>query len=193
MRQLGFFGYGSLVNCATHTYGDPRPARLTGWRRVWRGTTLRKVAYLSVEPDSTTTLQGLVARVPDTDWKALDQREAAYRRHDVSDLVTHDNPALQTAVYQVEPRHIAATADHPILLSYIDVVVQGYLQVFGEAGVQHFFDTTDGWNTPILNDRADPVYPRHQRLTADETALVDAYLAAVMQKTEQTGLTGKGL
>lgn len=193
MSNLAFFGYGSLVNCATHSYHAHRPAQLAGWRRVWRGTHLRKVAYLSVKPDETCILQGLVAQVHDDSWSALDAREAAYRRHDVSHLVTHDGPALQTAVYQVEPHHIAPPADHPILLSYIDVVVQGYLHIFGQAGVQHFFDTTAGWGTPILNDRADPVYPRHQTLSAAETALVDTHLAAVMQKTEKAGLTGEGV
>ena len=33
----------------------------------------------------------------------------------------------------------------PILLSYLDVVVQGYLAEFGEAGVARFFASTDGW------------------------------------------------
>jgi hypothetical protein len=32
---------------------------------------------------------------------------------------------------------------------------------------------------PILNDRAAPRYPRHQRLSAAETAQVDAMLRAV--------------
>ncbi|MGJ8621734.1 MAG: gamma-glutamylcyclotransferase family protein [Yoonia sp.] len=193
MKQLGFFGYGSLVNCATHSFADPRPAQLAGWRRVWRGTHLREVAYLSVEPDNATTLQGLVARVPDTDWAALDAREGAYLRHDVSHLVSHDLPDLQTAVYQVEARHIAPAQAHPILLSYLDVVVQGYLRIFGESGVQHFFETTAGWDTPMLNDRAAPIYPRHQTLTARETALVDDHLAAVVQQTEKPHLTGERL
>jgi hypothetical protein len=57
------------------------------------------------------------------------------------------------------------------------VVVQGYLREFGEAGVKRFFDTTDGWEAPVLNDRADPVYPRHRVLTADERTLVDDLLA----------------
>ena len=54
----------------------------------------------------------------------------------------------------------------------------------GHAGVSHFFETTDGWDAAILNDRADPVYPRHQALSKDERALVDRHLAAVMEKAE---------
>ena len=66
-----------------------------------------------------------------------------------------------------------------MLLSYIDVVVQGYLREFGEAGVARFFDTTDGWNAPIADDRADPVYGRHQRLNSNERGLVHDHLHAV--------------
>ncbi|MFA8440510.1 gamma-glutamylcyclotransferase [Yoonia sp.] len=138
MNEPAFFGYGSLVNLATHRYGDPRPAVLHGWRRVWQRTALRKAAYLSVTPCAQTVLRGVVARVPNADWAALDLREAAYQRHDVSDTISHEGPAAPTAVYQVRPEHIAKDSDHPILLSYVDVVVQGYLAMYGHAGVAHF-------------------------------------------------------
>ena len=151
-----FFGYGSLVNLATHNYDDPRPAMLHGWRRVWQQTQLRKAAFLSVMPCPTTTIHGVIARVPGADWAALDQREAAYQRHDVSNAVHHDGPRAVTAVYQVKEEHVSRAQDHPILLSYLDVVVQGYLHRFGEDGVARFFETTDGWHTPILNDRMTP-------------------------------------
>ena len=183
MSDPAFFGYGSLVNLATHDYQKPRPAVLSGWRRRWERTDLRKAAFLSVVPDEATALQGIVAEVPGADWAALDKREAAYLRHDVSDTVRHNGPRAQTAVYQVSPAHLAADDDHPILLSYLDVVIQGYLRMYGEDGVQHFFETTDGWGTHVLNDRAAPIYPRHQQLSTAERALVDEHLAAVMQQT----------
>ena len=180
MNDPAFFGYGSLVNTATHQFADPRPATLQGWRRIWRGTNLRKAAFLSVEPDPDCRLQGLVARVPNADWATLDLRERAYQRHDVSHLIQHDGPRAPTAVYQVQPDHIAKTTNHPILLSYLDVVVQGYRNVFGDAGVAHFFQTTHGWDAPIHDDRASPLYPRHQLLTAQERALVDRHLTAMV-------------
>jgi hypothetical protein len=184
MSDPAFFGYGSLVNLATHSYDDPRPAVLQGWRRVWQRTNLRKAAFLSVAPCPDTVLHGVIARVPGADWVALDQREAAYQRHDVTVTVHHDGPKAPTAVYQVKPAHLSDAQDHPILRSYLDVVVQGYLKVHGEAGVAQFFDTTDGWDMLIFDDRTAPLYPRHQVLTAAETALVDHHLAAVMQKAE---------
>ncbi|MEL6681316.1 MAG: gamma-glutamylcyclotransferase family protein [Pseudomonadota bacterium] len=180
MSDPAFFGYGSLVNLGTHAYADPTPATLKGWRRVWRTTTLRETAFLSVERCAKTEIKGIIAHVPGADWSALDAREAAYQRHDVTDETGHHKP---TAVYQVAPAHLGQTGPQPILLSYIDVVVQGYLDVFGEEGVAHFFETTGDWQA-VLNDRSAPRYKRHVPVTTKEQALVDHHLAAVMQDTE---------
>lgn len=170
-----FFGYGSLVNTRTHSYPAPTPTTLPGWRRVWRQTVLRDVAFLSVEPAQGAEIQGLTAQVPDADWVALDAREHGYQRQDITDTLNATRP---TALYLVEERHFS-DSDGVILQSYLDVVVQGYLHQFGEAGVAAFFATTAGWDIPIRNDRDDPRYPRAQVLTPEETALVDSHIAAL--------------
>jgi hypothetical protein len=54
------------------------------------------------------------------------------------------------------------------------VVLQGFIQIYGELGVREFMDTTDQWNRPVLNDRAAPLYPRHQKLEDRQRQLVDA-------------------
>ncbi|MFA7433603.1 MAG: gamma-glutamylcyclotransferase family protein [Gemmobacter sp.] len=173
--EPAFFGYGSLVNRATHDYPGARPARLAGWRRVWVHTALRPVAFLSAEPAAGVEIDGLAALVPGGDWAALDAREYAYRRHPV---VTGDGRAVQ--VYAV-PEDGAArpSARHPVLLSYLDTVAQGFLREFGRDGLARFFATTAGWDVPVLDDRASPRYPRAQGLTGAERALVDARLAAL--------------
>ena len=176
-----FFGYGSLVNPATHDFRDPQPARLTGWRRAWRHTDLRPVAFLTAIPAPGHAIDGMIARVPHADWEALDQREWAYDRIQATNHISHAlEQAPEISVYAVpESRQRDSTVQYPVLLSYLDVVVQGYVRAFGLEGVQHFFDTTDGWDAPILNDRAEPRYPRHQQLKPDETALVDRHLARI--------------
>lgn len=169
-----FFGYGSLVNRATHSYPDARPAQLCGWRRVWVRTARRDVVFLSVEPDLDTDIDGLIAAVPHADWQALDARETGYDRISSGRAVVHDVfPAPDTAHYSIAPQHRRNGGNHTILLSYLDVVVQGFHREYGVEGVRRFFDTTHGWDTPVLNDRAAPRYPRHQVLTEAETALVD--------------------
>jgi hypothetical protein len=173
-----FFGYGSLVNRKTHDYGNAEPAKARGWKRVWRHTALRPVAFLTAIPDPNAEIEGLIAPVPNGDWKALDHREHAYDRVQLSELPHHPLPFTpKVAIYSIpEGKHGAPTMAHPVLLSYLDVVVQGYLTEFGEDGVERFFNTTDGWDAPILDDRQHPHYPRHQSLSTDETSLVDDWL-----------------
>lgn len=173
------FGYGSLVNRRTHDYPEAWRARVSGWRRAWRRSPERARAYLTVVPGPEDFVEGLVAVVPGESWPALDARERAYQRHDVNDLISHGAPrALDVALYAIpEGAHLDPGDDNPTVLSYIDVVVQGYLAEFGPAGVQHFFESTEGWHIPVIDDRAAPVYVRAQELSAEETSLVDAALS----------------
>ncbi|RLK02622.1 gamma-glutamylcyclotransferase family protein [Ruegeria conchae] len=189
MADPYFFGYGSLVNLSTHDFPDPRPARLKGWRRAWRHTDLRPVAFLTAVPDPASEIDGMIAHVPKNDWVALDEREWAYERVPATRSVTHTlTQEAEIAVYAVpHDRHTAPSNHHPLLLSYIDVVVQGYLRAFGSDGADRFFATTDGWDAPILNDRAEPRYPRHQQLKPTETEFVDDRLQRVSARVLQTG------
>lgn len=181
-----FFGYGSLVNQRTHAYEAVQNATLTGWRRAWRHTTHRSAAFLTVQPCPKTQIDGIIAAVPNADWQALDAREYAYLRHPVTTQITASQRPTDTAVYAIpEGHHTHPTAQHPILLSYLDVVVQGYFQRFGELGVTRFFETTDGWDAPIRNDRATPIYPRAQTLSQVETAIVDRWIETLSTQVQQ--------
>ncbi|WP_299152213.1 gamma-glutamylcyclotransferase family protein [uncultured Tateyamaria sp.] len=174
-----FFGYGSLVNRATQSYPQTQAARLNGWRRVWVRTEVRDVVFLSIHPSPGHSIDGLIAAVPNADWAALDLRETGYARRDVSGQITHNAPASDIAAYQVPVQDQRVGGAHHILLSYLDVVVQGFANEFGPAGAEAFFATTDGWDTPVLDDRAQPLYPRAQTLNPQERALTDRLLAQV--------------
>lgn len=178
MNNKHVFGYGSLVNRNTHDYNDMKQAQLPGWHRVWRHVEGRNVAFLTVERDDKSAIDGLTAQVPDTQWKALDERESSYVKESATSL-SHHLPDGSDIHFYHAPRHLHIHSEtlKPILLSYIDVVVQGFLSEFGEDGVARFFETTFGWEAPILNDRSAPIYPRHQNLSASETELVDHHLA----------------
>ena len=113
-------------------------------------------------------------------WQPSPRAEA---RRELRGLVSHARHAAQTdpapgevSVYAVDPADWVPQGDHVILRSYLDVVMQGFLHVFGSDGAAQFVRTTDGWDIPIRDDRAAPIYPRAQVLTAEETALVDALL-----------------
>ncbi len=181
MSEVWVFGYGSLVNRATHDYRAVHPARLRGWRRAWRHTDLRPLAYLTAVPCDGAEIDGAIAAVAETGWPALDAREHAYDRVAVPEVVRDLDAgaaAVPAVLYAIpEGRHGRPTTAHPVLLSYLDVVVQGYLRMFGTDGVTRFFATTDGWEAPIADDRARPLYPRAKVLEPEERALVDRHLA----------------
>lgn len=174
-----FFGYGSLVNRATHTYPEAQTATARGWLRAWRHTGAREFAFLTAVPEPGAEIHGLIAAVPGADWVALDAREHAYERRVDTANIRHTRPqTAEIAIYAIAPEKMVAPTDkHPILLSYLDVVVQGYLTEFGADGPAHFFQTTLGWDAPVLDDRAAPIYPRHQVLSAEEREITDAALA----------------
>lgn len=178
MTDPWFFGYGSLVNRATHDHEEAHPARLRGWRRVWRHTALRPVAFLTAIPDPEAEIDGLIAAVPGADWRALDVREHAYDRV-AAEQVAHGAPtAFNIHLYTIpDGKHGRPDRLHPVLLSYIDVVVEGYLNEFGTDGVARFFASTAGWEAPIADDRRDPRYSRHRAVAPATRRLVDARLS----------------
>ena len=102
MTKPHFFGYGSLVNAATHSYPDALPATVNGWRRWWRHTTFHDSAFLTVTPDPTCSIEGLLAQVPGDDWAALDNSETGYFRSPVpqSDLTHGADFAMSVLIYQ---------------------------------------------------------------------------------------------
>ena len=178
MNDPYFFGYGSLVNLSTHEYQDPKAASLSGWRRIWLNNYMRDAAFLSVHPAEGAEIDGIIARVPDADWIALDARETGYDRLDATDQLLVDlEPTVDCAVYVVPRTRVTDTGKKsPILLSYLDVVLQGFMQIYGSDGLDHFFATTDSWDRPVHNDRHKPIYPRHRHLDAKELTCVNAFL-----------------
>ena len=187
MTDPFFFGYGSLVNSGTHAYPEFHHATLPGWRRAWRRAHGRPAAFLTVVRDRSTSIDGVIASVPGADWQALDEREGAYARIPAPE-VRHPLPGpLDLAVYAIAERaHEDPTERNPILLSYLDTVVQGFLTHWGRNGVDRFFASTDGWSAPILNDRDAPIYSRVQRTTEAERDLVDALLESVNARPFQS-------
>lgn len=168
--QKRFFGYGSLVNRLTHDGTDIRRETVTGWRRTWARASGRPVSFLTVEHAPGIAIDGLSAEVPKGDWTALDLREASYVRAEA-------HPG--TAIYHLPHGSSAPPSKaHPVILSYLDVVVEGFLAEYGEDGVARFFETTSRWDAPILDDRADPRYSRHRGVGARVRHLVDRHLSA---------------
>jgi len=176
MTPSHVFGYGSLVNARTHDLHGVEGARLRGFRRIWQPSPLRPVAYLTVVAERGGHVLGATAEVPGHHWPALDERERAYRRRSLDGEAIGGRTGVEVYVADgvVPPKR-----DQPILMSYLDVVIQGFLEVHGTDGAMDFFRSTAGWETPVLNDRPAPRYMRHQPTSRGVRALVDKGLAEV--------------
>ncbi|MGJ8570248.1 MAG: gamma-glutamylcyclotransferase [Hoeflea sp.] len=194
---VGYFGYGSLVNRATLTTGlvQAHRARLKGWRRSWRprpdmgptpGVTLPDgitPSLLSVHRAEGFSIDGLLVIDLAVNLVGIDAREFRYHRRDIglADLEFTDpghglGADITLHVYEARVEHPAADGPAPILRSYLDAVMQGFLREFGPEGVHRFVAETDAFHMPIHEDRHAAIYPRAVSLSASEIALFDAAL-----------------
>lgn len=161
-------GYGSLINPATHTYEFvSEHARVPDWERSWTHRTRHRgqnVTGLTINPRKGATVTGTLLRPQnDAAWQELTQREAGY---DLRALPSsHDG---QTVGGYQSRTSVAGDTEHPILRSYLDAVLQGVMRFWGNDGLVEFVATTEGWQTPILEDRDDPIYARPVKLTDEE-------------------------
>lgn len=183
-----YFGYGSLVNRETRPAQEiAYPARLKGWRRVWEHRVThpnrdKRCTSLSIESFDTgqfpasaagpAAIDGVVVRLPLSDLHQLDEREAGYERltlpisdfdlpQVLTDQLLGEMHSQSVMVYRSLPHNRAlADDDHPVLQSYIDCVMAGFLRCYGESGVQAMISSTRGWERAIFNDRDEPYYPR---------------------------------
>ncbi|MEL6919862.1 MAG: gamma-glutamylcyclotransferase family protein [Pseudomonadota bacterium] len=185
---IAYFGYGSLVNPATHRTPvvGYTTARLKGWKRSWvprpDWDDALPIALLSASPDgSDDWLDGLLVFDTVTSLPSLDEREAGYRRVQVSADAVAVSSFLPrgTPIYVYEALPIKTSENGPgaILQSYLDAVLQGYAHMHGDAAIAGFVDETGNFDTPVLKDRDTPLYPRAVTLHDHERALIDAATA----------------
>lgn len=180
---IAYFGYGSLVNLGSlrTPYISAHRATLRGWKRAWLARPKVEgsfaptdgLAFLSVVRSPGAAIDGLVITDHSSSLAALDEREILYSRVGVEaeDLTYLDDPADTSTQFLYEADQPLAPGGFEILRSYLDVVMQGYLQQFGEPGLTRFMETTLNFDCAINEDRHNPLYPRATTLTAEEIAL----------------------
>ena len=188
---IAYFGYGSLVNRDTlrTDYVSAQPVRLKGWRRCWkprhRGDPLRgghATSLLSVRQVEGNVIDGLLIYDRVENLPSVDEREATYDRVAVPlerlDMAGGTLPDCPVYVYEAQTNTADHDPHHPILQSYLDAVLQGFLREFGKDGVHNFLETTDGFERHVHADRHDPVYPRAVQLIEEERHFIDTLLEA---------------
>lgn len=175
---ITYFGYGSLVNRDTRPEDEIAVnARLSGWRRVWEHRVVsshqrRGCTSLSVVPDSDCGIDGVLVTIPLDKLPELDSRESGYERLAISveAFSLEEELSIDTVyLYRSLPvNRCFADEEHPILLSYIDVVMAGYEKRFGETGLSALLHSTTGWHRSVFDDRKNPHYPRHVQLAPEQ-------------------------
>ncbi|TCD11804.1 gamma-glutamylcyclotransferase family protein [Oricola cellulosilytica] len=183
---FAYFGYGSLVNRATHRTRilGAAKASVRGWRRHWQARpdpSEEGLSFLSVKPDVEAghDLPGLLVFDHIENLDALDRRELGYDRRVVARnaIVFSGDFEFDGPVFIYEARPPARRdAHHSILQSYLDAVLQGYLREYGEDHVRRFILETHAFDTPVIQDRHVPRYTRHVLLEAEERAFIDSML-----------------
>lgn len=189
-----YFGYGSLVNRATRPPAEPAwNARLHGWHREWThrvraGADRAGCTSLSVRPSASgaqptaTCIDGVIVALARSALPGLDARESGYERlalprdaFDVMEAV----PAMDTVYLYRSLDARVADDDHPILRSYVDCVLSGYQERFGDDSLEEFLASTEAWSACILDDRTAARYPRAVSVTPAQTQRFDALLASL--------------
>lgn len=182
---VAYFGYGSLVNRNTlrTSIVHAVPARLHGWRRLWRARPDMPgfpAALLSVRREKGASVDGLLVFDRLDNLPAVDLREVHYDRRSVfPEHVEARAPLPDCLIFVYEAQHEVPLHPEPplILQSYLDAVMQGFLIEHGEEGLRRFVRETHHFDTPIYRDRATPAYPRAVTLSTTETSLFDQLLA----------------
>ncbi len=186
---VGYLGYGSLVNRATlrTDFVGLIPCRIAGYRRGWRHRISRRTGHtqtvLTAIPDAGAVIDGVIVVDRLANLPLVDARERGYDRltvapESVTRLAGGFGEGGELFIYvSATPHHAPPGEDHPVPLSYVDAVVAGYLELFGEEGVRRFVETTDAWDVPLLDDRAAPTYPRSIPREEALERLVDTEIA----------------
>ncbi len=181
-NEVACFGYGSLVNRHTrpaHTHA--RPARLSGWIRQWKHSIdlpFGKVCALTAEKRAGREIEGVLVLDQYDGLAAVDDRELGYRRERIELPEMEARTAeMDIFIYVSAPEwNHWGSPEYPILRSYLDCVLAGYLEVWGREGAARFIKETEGWHVPILDDQAAPIYPRAVPIDRELRATIDGLL-----------------
>jgi len=187
--KVAFFGYGSLVNELTLSKKyDIQSGKIQNWKREWKhcvDTTFGRVCALTASRIEDALIDGVFIRCNEIELKQFDEREIGYDRMGIarSDVVYSSGPLPDRLyIYTSGPEHYrVGDFYYPIWLSYVEVVMYGYLMMFGEAGVDRFIQSTEGWSAPIIDDRQNPRYPRFTKISDEHRRLIETWLHSICE------------
>ncbi|NVK30477.1 MAG: gamma-glutamylcyclotransferase [Gammaproteobacteria bacterium] len=182
--MIGIFGYGSLISpdsrSRTAGSGMSVPLTVDGFER--RFSILNEAAGMAsgaVFLNSESVCNGILFGVDDDQLSAFDARELpwGYARTalsvDETTFARADNWVYLLDTYR------APTRAAPIVQSYVDVIIDGCLQV-SEAFATQFVEQTHNWDCDWYNDRHMPRYARPLAASQARLQQIDQVLAEVL-------------
>lgn len=191
-------GYGSLIQGESRRRTTPSafaaaPVFARGISRGWyfqEETAGLSPTYLGAVDDKKATLNGVIYPVTDVEYAAIAAREAGYlpTRIDRAALTMLDgSPAVPDGEFWYFASKTTATtasAVHPIVQSYVDICVDGCLEIEAlyplakKAGfAEQFVRTCTDWKLPWINDR---LYPWRPFVHMPRAAEIDVLLRKVL-------------
>jgi hypothetical protein len=191
------FGYGSLIQIESRTRTVPSafaaaPAFVKGITRGWyyqADSPSLNPTYLGAVDEAGATTNGVIYPVTDSEFEATKLREADYlpTKIDQSAITMLDGslaPPKGEIWYFASKTKKTATLEHPIVQSYVDICVDGCLEIEAmyplaeQAGfAEQFIRTCTDWKTPWMNDR---IYPWRPFIYMPRASKIDALLRKVL-------------
>ena len=175
------FGYGSLIEQASRMRTTPAamyvlPARAPGFARGWwarTGAIGFTTTFLGAIPEGSSSMNGVVYAVSKEELEATNEREQGYTPTDITSTVQilsgSYKPTDKVWIYvnkfkEGERQKSLPTPQFPIVQSYVDICLNGCLQIehgFPDAGdfAREFIESTQEWSVYWENDRVQPRRP----------------------------------
>jgi hypothetical protein len=191
------FGYGSLMQIESRTRTVPSafaaaPAIVKGITRGWyyqAASASLNPTYLGAVESKNATTNGVIYGVTNSEFEATKLREADYdpkmiHRSAITMLDGSSAPPDGEIWYFACKTKQTANASHPIVQSYVDICVDGCLQLeeiyplAKDANfAEQFISTCSDWKTPWMNDR---IYPWRPFIHVPRASTIDRLLRKVL-------------
>jgi hypothetical protein len=196
-RPKYIFGYGSLMERQSRmgtwpSAQDASPVVVKGIARGWFDQTdvpSWSPTYLGGIADASAECNGVIFRVTPAEFDSYSQRETGYRATQIDPaqitlLDRSTNPPDADIWYFANTRKRFASATHPIVQSYVDVCLDGCLEIEAtyprarEANfAERFVTTTSNWGPPWINDR---IYPWRPFVHVPRAWAIDALIRKIL-------------
>lgn len=178
MNKFFVFGYGSLINKKSlqSTLPDAKiiaPVLLKSYERSWNATpevVSFATTFLGLLKRDDKITNGVIFEVTEEMLSDLDKREFIYDRVELdqkdfvflsSNIIFSNHDKIYTYITK---KPIIASQNHPIIQSYIDICLEGCLQIEADFGIENFAQDfilqTNCWSGFWVNDRLFPRAPK---------------------------------